>query len=254
MLRAKGVSDMPFITNRSDIDPCILEGIQPLLSELKTSICMEVVDADHPDRAEVEAFIYQVFARHYRADVRSFCPTLISFHDHTGRRAVVGLRDACAGRLFPEQYLPGPAQQVISHHLGIAVERSDIVEVGNMALESSGDARWVIAAVTLFLHAQGYRWVLFTAIRALINAFQRLGLQPVQLIAAQPMMLVDHGRQWGDYYKTGPIVCAGNIESGYQKLHSHIGHHQPMLRALFSEVRRRGEAFDGKNPSRCGGE
>lgn len=238
----------------SDADPCILEGVQPLLSELTAPIRVEVVDAAHPDRAEAEAFVHQVFAQRHRADVQSFYPTLLSFHDHERRRAVVGLRDGLADRFFAEQYLPQPAQQTIGERLGVQIHRDDVVEVGNLALESAGDARWVIAASTRFLHVLGYRWVLFTAIRTLINAFQRLGLQPVPLVSAQPLLLADKGLQWGDYYQAGPVVCAGNIESGYQKLHRHVGHNQPMLRALLGEMDRQAARFAGELSSRCGGE
>jgi Thermostable hemolysin. len=220
-------------------DPCILEDVQPLLAELHTDIAVEVIGAGHPGRAEAEAFVHRVFARRYRADVRSFYPTLLSFHDTQRRRAVVGLRDGQADEFFAEQYLPDRAEYLIGERLDTQVARADLVEVGNLALESPGDTRWTIAATTVFLRVRGYRWVLFTATRMLINAFQRLGMQPLALLAAQPGLLSDDCQHWGDYYRSAPVVCAGQIESGYHNLRRHIGPNQPALHALLHVAARR---------------
>ncbi len=245
---------MPFHAEPPHPDPCILEGVQPLLAELKTPIHTRVLDPEHPERDLAQAFIHRVFVQRYRADVQSFYPTLLSFDDAQRPRAVVGIRDGQSGRLFAEQYLCAPAQNLIGRRLGTTIARSDLVEVGNLALESAGDTRWVIAAATLFLHALGYRWVLFTATRTLINAFQRLGLQPLCLAPAQPLLLDDRGEHWGDYYQTGPVVCAGDIASGHQKLRRHVGHNQPLLRALLADMDRLAASWMDAASSCCGGE
>lgn len=235
-------------------DPCILDGVQPLLAELHADIQVDVIGPDHPGRAEAEAFVHRVYARRYRADVQSFYPTLLSFRDAQRRRAVVGLRDGEAEPFFAEQYLPGSAEQLVGGRVGMPVARGHLVEVGNLALESPGDTRWTIAATTVFLHTRGYRWVLFTATRVLINAFQRLGMQPLALLAAQPDLLADHGQHWGDYYRAAPVVCAGQIESGYHKLRRHIGPAQPVLHALLCESGRQAALSGAEASSRCGGQ
>lgn len=228
---------------RSGNDPCILDSVQPLLSELDAPIHINATDVDHDHRLEAEGFIHRVFARRHGADVQSFYPTLLSFRDPEHQRAVVGFRGALSGHLFAEQYLEEPAHTLIGERVGKAIAREALVEVGNLALENPGDARWVIAASTCFLHALGYRWVLFTATRALINTFQRLGLQPLALGEARPLLLHDKGEQWGNYYQAGPMVCAGNIASGYQKLHRHAGHGQPLLRSLLDQMEYRARLF-----------
>ncbi|MEO7128882.1 MAG: thermostable hemolysin, partial [Rhodoferax sp.] len=129
-----------------------------------------------------------------------------------------------------------------------------LVEVGSLALESPGDARWVIAASTCFLHALGYRWVLFTATRTLINTFQRLGLRPLAPVSARPLLLDDKGEQWGNYYQAGPVVCAGHVASGYQKLRGHAGHGQPLLRSLLDEMEQRARLFACPESAMCGAE
>ncbi|MFA6230715.1 MAG: thermostable hemolysin [Rhodanobacter sp.] len=245
---------MHFPAERSGNDPCVLESVQPLLSELDAPIHVDVVDTDHDQRVEAEGFIHQVFAQRYRADVQSFYPSLLSFRDQGHPRAVAGFRGARAGRLFAEQYLEESAQTLIGERVGEAITREELVEVGNLALKNPGDARWVIAASTCFLHALGYRWVLFTATRTLINTFQRLGLQPLALGEARPLLLDDKGEQWGNYYQAGPVVCAGNVASGYQKLHRHVGHGQPLLRSLLDEMERRAGLFAYPESAACGAE
>lgn len=244
---------MPPCPTNANTDPCVLLGVEPILSELQAPIRVDVIDADHAARPATEQFIHRIFQRTYRADVQSYYPTLLNFEDDERCRAAVGFRDARAQAFFAEQYLAEPAHRVIERHRGVPIERASVVEVGNLALDKPGDARWVIAATTLFLHALGYRWVLFTAIRPLINAFQRLGLQPIRLASAHASQLEDKGLHWGGYYESSPVVCAGDIESGYQKLHRHVSHHQPMLRALFGEMAQQADRLGLLSGSCCGG-
>lgn len=217
--------------------PCTLEGVDPLLAELQQPVALRLVQAGHPERPAVEQFIHTSFRRSYGADVQAFHPHLMAFSAGGRMRAAVGYRDGRRQPLFAEQYLDAPAEAVIRDVCGEPVERRQIVEVGNLALASPGQARWVIAAVTLYLHAAGYRWVLFTAVRPLVNAFQRLGLNPLVLAPADPARLGDAGRSWGSYYAGGPLVCAGDIAAGCRKLSGSVTSRQPWLRALLEQAR-----------------
>jgi len=227
-------------------EPCILEGVQPLLLELKASVHAQLVTADHPGRKACEAFVHDVFAARYRADVRAFYPALLEYRDGERQRAVVGMRQAGTGPLFAEQYLGMPAERAIGERFGQAIARDELVEVGNLALENPGDARWAIAATIQFLHAAGYRWVVFTATRVLVNTFQRLGMRPMPLAAALPDSLGAQARQWGDYYRTAPLVCAGPIAAGFRKIHRSGAVPQPHLDELLAAVTRL--ARPGRDP------
>lgn len=232
------------MTNRStpSASPCVVEGVEPLLTELPHPISVDVLAADHPDRRRPEAFVRQVFKQCYDADIRTFYPTLLAFTQHAELMGVAGFRGAAGQTLFSEQYLDQPLEELIGAHWAEPIERREIVEVGNLALASPGQARWVIAAVTLFLHAAGYRWVLFTAVKPLINAFRRLGLDPITLAPADPARLADDGQHWGSYYAGNPSVCVGDIEAGYRKLVNSTGARQPLLRALLEQVQRHAPA------------
>lgn len=232
------------MTHRSTLSasPCVVEGVEPLLTELPHPVSMEVLETGHPNRQRPEAFVRQVFKQCYDADIRAFYPTLLAFTQHAELMGVAGFRGATAQPLFSEQYLDQPLERLIGAHWDEPVERRQVVEVGNLALASPGQARWVIAAVTLFLHTAGYRWVLFTAVKPLINAFRRLGLDPITLAPADPARLADDGQHWGSYYAGNPSVCVGDIEAGYRKLVNSTGARQPLLQALLDEVRRHAAA------------
>jgi hypothetical protein len=234
-------------------DPCILDDVQPLLAELHTPLAMRVVDEGHARRPQAERFVQRVFRHAYGADIRHFYPTLIHFEDERRQRAVVGYRNGTVRPLFAEQYLDAPAEHCIGRHLDQDIERASLVEVGNLALTDAGDTRWVIAAVTLFLHRLGYRWVLFTAVRPLFNAFRRLGLNPIRIAEADAAHLSDDGHLWGRYYDTCPVVCAGSIESGYHKLLRHGAQRQPLLQELLEQAQRLAETITAPARTSTGG-
>jgi hypothetical protein len=221
-------------------NPCIVAGVQPLLTELRDSVSVHFRGQHDTRRKALEDFIQRIFRQTFGAQLHVFYPNLTSFTTGDRIRGVVGYRDGMAQPLFSEQYLDVPVEKVMAKHFDQSVERRQVVEVGNLALAGPGEARWVIAATTVFLQAAGYRWVLFTAIRPLCNAFQRLGLKPVQIAMPDPSRLPDGGKLWGTYYQAGPLVYAGNIEAGYNKLSAHVSQHHPRLRALLQEAQRLG--------------
>jgi len=244
---------MPSCSRVTESDPCILESVQPFLAELQVPASLQVIPTGHVNRTAVEQFIREIFQNAYGAELQSFYPTLLSFHSDNRQRAAVGYRDGSIRPLFSEQYLTRPADELIGAQTGELIAREQLVEVGNLALAGPGEARWVIAAVTLYLYELGYRWVLFTAVRPLFNAFQRLGLNPIQLAEADAGQLPDNGRSWGRYYEARPMVCVGNIESGYRKLHRHLSHSQPQLNALLGDASRQAASVALAPRSQLGG-
>ncbi len=178
-------------------------------------------------RPRLEHFVQQAFFAAYGAHVREFSPLLVGFQGNGGLQAVAGLRDAGVVPLFSEQYLDEPIEALLARQGGVAVERHRIVEVGNLALDEPGHARWLIGAVTLMLHAAGYHHVVFTAVRPLVNAFARLGLSPVVFGEADRSRLPESGRRWGRYYEARPVVCAGDVGAGWRHLQQRIAASSP---------------------------
>ncbi|WP_374582380.1 thermostable hemolysin [Pseudoduganella sp.] len=172
-----------------------------------------------PGRDQLEAFIADSFRASYGAEVSHFCDMLLGVRDEAGRWvAALGYTPAALGPLFLEHYLDAPVEQAIGAHARSPVERSAVVEVGNLAALHPGAARALIISTTQLLNSLGLRWVVFTATVSLLNSFSRLRLQPHVLAPADPARLPDGGQRWGSYYDTQPKVMFGDIHYGYTQL------------------------------------
>ncbi|APV42953.1 Thermostable hemolysin [Pseudomonas frederiksbergensis] len=171
---------------------------------------------DEPLRPVFEAFIQQRFRKAHGADIRHFMPELFGMNNASGELcAVAGVRLANSEPLFLERYLDEPIDPLISAAADCAVDRTGIVEVGNLAANDTGSARMSIIAITYLLAMGGLEWVAFTGNIGLVNSFHRLGLKPVTLCAADPARLGDDRHSWGSYYESKPWVHVGNIRAGF---------------------------------------
>lgn len=178
-----------------------------------------LIGVDDARRADTEAFIAQVYRARYGAELSRFLPHLLAFRNAAGGlQAAVGLRSGNEGALFVEQYLDMPAEAAIAQRIGAPVSRDQLVEVGNFGAQTAGDARELILHLTCWLHAAGFRWVLFAATRQLRNAFDRLHLATVELADADASRLTDDHNQWGRYYDAQPKLMFGDIAAGHAYL------------------------------------
>ena len=185
-------------------------------------------------RVALEQFIRQRFELQHGARIRHFMPCLFSLENQAGQLlGAVGVRSAGSGPLFLERYLDEPIQNAIGARLGHTEPgRDELVEVGNLAADSPGAARLLIVALTDLLVALGFRWVTFTGTPTLLNSFQRLGLTPIALGEADPARMGEELADWGSYYDNRPLVMAGDIHGGHQRLlqlgaYPRLGH-QPL--------------------------
>ncbi|MES2627228.1 MAG: thermostable hemolysin [Pseudomonadota bacterium] len=164
-------------------------------------------------RDEIENYIKERYLASYQARVTNFCPLLISMQclgEHSG---AAGLRPAGNARLYLEQYLDVPVEQAMSAVLGTEIKRPAIVEVCNLVAQRKGASHLLFLLFTTVLYQAGYEWIVFTATKALRNNLEKVGF-PVHVIAeASPANLTPAAmRDWGDYYKTEPVVVAGRLE------------------------------------------
>ena len=184
-----------------------LQGMQYPFSAVET--------ADSDERHYVESFIREVFARRFAARLDAFLPNLVHSRDTAGQiNAAAGYRSADIEHLFLEQYLDRPIEQIICANYGEAIERSKIVEVGNLATSGGRSAISLVAGLIPHLMAQGFRWVVFTGNDAVRNLFQRLHLFPFAICTADAASLGDAKGVWGSYYDHHPIVMAGRLYDG----------------------------------------
>jgi hypothetical protein len=171
------------------------------------------------NRQAAETFISQRFAESFGSRVEAFMPRLFTLRNANGDICgAFGLRSA-SRNLFLESYLDAPIESIIAARAGSIVERSSIVEVGHFSGAFPGAVRAMIGLLTERLHREGFKWVAFTGTAGLRNAFCRLGLSPIDLLAADVERLPAGERAaWGNYYEHAPHVLVGNIQEGYQAM------------------------------------
>ncbi len=180
----------------------------------------EMREADAADPGKLQQFIQQSFFAAHGARIEHFLPRLWGLHERGGGLvAAFGMRSAASGPLFLESYLDAPIETELGTRFGRDVRREDIIEVGNLSANHPGATRWLILAVNLLLHREGYRWIAFTATHLVRNALLRLDLRPVPLATAALDRLPAHEQaQWGNYYAQSPVVMTGELVHGYRSL------------------------------------
>lgn len=171
-------------------------------------------------RIAAEQFVHDCFKHHYQADVRHFMPMLMSLSDTYDRlQAVLGFRHADDEPLFLETYLDQPVEQMLAGRISAPVDRSRLVEVGNLSVANTGGARWLFTALTAYLTTTHCEWVLFTIGPILQNAFRRLGFTLIDLAEARRDRLpAEEQAAWGSYYDQKPRVMAGRLAEGHAGL------------------------------------
>jgi hypothetical protein len=162
------------------------------------------------DRAEVEQFIHDVFAKTYGANVQHFMPQLVSLRDENGELvAAFGLRKAECEPLFLEQYLDTPIENLLSNRFNKNISRNQITEIGNLAVSNPRNAGVLIAHVIQHSLDIGVEWCVATAHHSLQNGLIKGGRDVFALQAADKNRLsLDEQTTWGRYYDSATQVVA----------------------------------------------
>lgn len=211
---------------------------QDCLPAPSQQLSLALMDLLHPRRVHAEAFVQSVFRQAYGAQLQTFYPLLMSILFPGGEyAAVAGVRPAGSKALFSEHYLDEPVECILG------VDRHKIVEIGNLAPASAGQARWLICTLTAFLGGAGFTHVVFTAVPKLKNAFTRMGLPLTKLADASAARLPpEQAVIWGSYYESRPAVYSGDIRIGEHAFGKAIGV-DLALQELSTHAREVGRAF-----------
>ncbi|MBV6701050.1 thermostable hemolysin [Kitasatospora aureofaciens] len=154
----------------------------------------------------------EVYAKQYGAQVRPSPESFIvaQTDDGSGPEVV-----ACAGLtfgadepLFSERYLAGSLEEHIERAVGVAVDRSSVVEVGSLATRERAVGLEVIRATPIIAWCLGMRLILCTATKPLIKRLEQTGIGFVPLGPADPDRLgsAEEVERWGSYYEQEPEV------------------------------------------------
>jgi len=204
---------------------------------------LDVLHPAHADRKQAESFIHDVFAREYAADVKHFLPHLLRLsHNDTGLcYSIVGYRDAGVSKLFVERYLDMPIELLLSQQMGGEIERTAIVEVGNLAEAQPGASRITMFAMLSFLFGAGYEWGIMTAVPKVANAFHRMGLTSAEIGVADISKLPLHEqKEWGSYYDNQPKLRVANLRKNFRVVEGLSFTFTPEQRDIMYRARRLG--------------
>lgn len=173
-------------------------------------ITSHMVEKEAPCRREVEAFIAAVFKQVYCAEVSHFMPQLVALRDASGvLMAAFGLRNAGSERLFLEQYLDEPIEQLMSRELERDISREEITCIGNLAVANPRNAGVLIAHVIKHSLSMNLPWGVATAHHSLQNGLIKGGRDLFPLAMANPDRIQPEERvKWGSYYKHMPQIVA----------------------------------------------
>jgi hypothetical protein len=213
---------------RHDASPCFgwlhfnREQLRPLIGEAMPSL-ITFTEHDMDERMRVEAFIRDTYAKTYQAEIIVNYPILMSVRDADGRLlAAMGIQDVLRGGFFLEQYLDEPLEIAIGRAADQTADRMKILEVGNLASQSSGAAKFLFLAFHAVAAARDYDWVAVTATAVLHRYFNSLGIETRKLANATPDRVNDTSSRWGTYYEMRPRVLVNTIHQGLKALLDHF--------------------------------
>ncbi|SKA10602.1 Thermostable hemolysin [Enhydrobacter aerosaccus] len=172
-----------------------------------------------PGRAPVESLIEHVYAASYNAIIARHYPYLIGIHAEDGSViAAAGFRSAAEDQLFLEQYLTRPVEEAIAKKVRHPLPRAEIVEIGSFVSIGRGGSLFLFIALMELLRRNGFTYAVATVAESLGRMLRAFDIECLDLGAASPKVLPDHGTSWGTYYRTDPRVLAGPIASARRRI------------------------------------
>lgn len=174
---------------------------------------LQLIHEGDPRRGKLQAHLNQVYGDAFSAEPGHLHERLLALHDRSGTpRGLIGASVAAhTPQLFVEQYLDRPIEQIWSERLGRAVERSEIVEVGNLAARHTGLGPWLVSALAHHLDELGVPFTVFAATAELRASFAHMGVKLVDHGPADPARLGAAASIWGSYYAHDPHVCTVHV-------------------------------------------
>jgi len=158
-------------------------------------------------RSVVEAFIRNVYASEYGAQLRTFPSRLFALTNDRGEIVcAAGVRLQEDG-FFSELYLDSPIELALGTTSNRTIARSQIFEVTTFASRAPRATMQFTKSLGIFGELNGFAWSFFTLTQRLHRLVERLGHPLIHLADADYRRIPDHER-WGTYYASQPKVFA----------------------------------------------
>lgn len=178
---------------------------------------VQMLDRGHPERAELEQYIHDRFAREYGANIHKYMPNLIKYSNGIQTYAAVGFRTAADHQLFLETYLHKAIEHELMDITGLDINRAEIIEVGNLAATKPGSSAALFGALACFLDRIHYEWVVICATPTVQNVFSKLQIPLIRLAdASKEALPEDQQTLWGSYYDCKPQVMVVHVRTAHR--------------------------------------
>ena len=178
------------------------------------SLNLEIVDHHHALWPEVTQQITRRYQQAFDARLCSFMPAFMALMMDNEIKSLCGFRMAHNEPLFLEQYLDEQADVLLSHTFNTHIQRTQLIEFGQLASFTNGISPLHFLLMTETLVELGFEWCIFTATDPLHALMRRLGLRPLVIAEADPSRIPQAGTIWGTYYQHQPRILAGNLQQG----------------------------------------
>lgn len=128
---------------------------------------------------------------------------------------------ACAGItfadhriLFSEQYLTQPIDAILSQRFEKRIERSNIVEIGNLVSHHLTAGMILVNMIPLLAWCMGGHYLLCTVTPRVRQMMESCQIDFEPLLTADPARLADDGgKNWGSYYAKSPVTGFIRVDS-----------------------------------------
>lgn len=169
-----------------------------------------------PERNILENFIREKYRQVHQASVCEFSSTLFAGYAGAEMQVVIGMEHLSAVDAFLERYLDAPIEQILTQLSNVPVQRSQIVEIGNLAALDMEKAKLMVAFLVFHLSQKNIDWAVCTGTAAVRYVLQKMGLQFHVIEKADPEVLGKAKLQWGSYYQQKPYVLAIDVAAALQ--------------------------------------
>ena len=175
-----------------------------------------VVLESHFMRSAVEDAIRTPYRDRYGARLASFPDILVAEAPPRGTiECAAGIRFGCQ-RLFLEHYLDMPVELALERRFCRRIDRSRVVEVGNLVAARRGRSRNFVRRIIEFVERADAEWAVFTATRPLRALLRQERLNMVEIAGAEQMR-VPNPHDWGTYFDHDPRVMAVSRSTIFQR-------------------------------------
>lgn len=202
----------------------------PIKTKANSPFSLCLPQQNSAQRAAVEHFIEERFLRVHDAKISHFQPHILQVSEDSQIKAALGMNPGITEHMFLEQYLNSSVEQIIALYERQPVSRHHIVEIGNLAALSKPASLVLFFSLIGVLEQSGFRWMVFTATRAVERMLGALSYPTYFLADAHAEMIGRESKNWGRYYEQAPRVLVGRVHEGIAQLKQ-----SPFLSSLFEQ-------------------